>query len=400
MTAVLWSRPEPFGAWVRFDESMLIALDSERCRALGLDTHSVPAAFEPRPLELHIATGSRCPASCEGCYIDARPDGLERSFDEVCQSLCWAQKQGVAIVAFGGGEPLMRPDIGRLAEYARSLGLLPVTTTSGIGLTQERVRDLKAFAQINISHDGVGGAYEAVRGFGSAEIPERALQLIAEQGIRTGINLVLTRDSFGTVEETAERIAKLGASELQLLRYKPAGRAAQPAYVEKRLRPDQRARLFPLIEALAHKRLLRIRIDCAMLPLLSDGLIQTLGHRVETLSALGIFGCEAGRYLGGIRPDGSAAPCSFLNGQDKRILPLLNPNAEPAPSPTASSDLLSELRAYHANLPAPCNTCDLRTVCRGGCQVVSRYADPERGFAPDPECPRVERFQQNQNTDD
>lgn len=399
MTAVRWSRPEPFGAWVRFDETTLIALDSEHCSALSLPSHSLPACDGPRPLELHIATGSRCPAACEGCYIDARPDGLERGFEEICEVLRWAKDQGVAIVAFGGGEPLMRADIGRLAEYARSLGLLPVSTTSGIGLSRERVRELSAFAQINVSHDGIGGAYKAVRGFDGSEISERALTLIAAQGIRAGINLVLTRHSFESVLETAEHMAKLGASELQLLRYKPQGRAVHPNYTDKRLSSEQRARLWPLIEALAHKRLLRIRIDCAMLSLLSDALIQTLGHRVKTLAALGIFGCEAGRYLGGVRPDGSLAPCSFLGAQDSqshapRPLPLLGAGLQKNSASESLDPTHSALRAYHENLPEPCGTCELRSVCRGGCQVVSMHTHKERAFAPDPECPRVERHDQ------
>lgn len=380
---VPWSRPEPFGAWVRLDDATLIAVDHGLAEQLGVAHGAV--GVTDGPLELHVAVTSRCNAGCEGCYLDARPDGTEPSFEEIRGRLAAAREAGASTVAFGGGEPLLRRDLGRLAEVARGLGLVPVMTTSGIGLTEARARELGAFAQVNVSHDGAGEGYAAVRGFAGAGVAERAIRTLAGAGVAVGVNVVLTRGTFGLLEETAARVAGLGAGELQLLRYKPAGRAAGAGYAERRLSAAQVERLWGVIAGIVARRALRVRIDCAMVPLLSSSLLEAVPRAAEALEALGVFGCEAGRHLGALRVDGSAAPCSFFSVSDggaleapagARRLPALRERVE-----------AGALRGYHAAPAEPCRSCELFSVCRGGCQVVARH---ERGgFGPDPECPRV-----------
>ncbi|MDI1481621.1 radical SAM protein [Polyangium sp. y55x31] len=381
-----WSRPEPFGAWVRLDDRTLVAVDHALAARLGVPVgQPADAPAPPRPLEVHLAVNARCHAPCADCYLDARPDGAEPSLDELRARLVTAAELGASTVAFGGGEPLLREDLGALAAFARSLGLVPVMTTSGFGLREERAKELRAFAQINVSHDGVGGAYAAVRGFDGARVAERAIEVLARAKIPVGVNLVLTRRSFEHLDATAERVADLGAGELQLLRYKPQGRAAGIGYFEARLSAAQREALWPAITAIVHRRRLSVRIDCALVPLLSEALAEE-PRAAEILASLGVFGCEAGRYLGALDVAGRAAPCSF--------------------SPSSSEEI-DRFRAYHAAPPEPCASCTLFPVCRGGCQVVSRHAGgsgaqlglSERSprastantFRPDPECPRVRR---------
>lgn len=393
MLPIPWSRPEPFGAWVRLDDATLLAVDGPLAARLGVP-HGGALGGATRPLELHLAVTARCPAPCTGCYLDARPDGVEPPFEEIVSRLAAARAAGVSTVAFGGGEPLTRRDLGRLAAEARRLGLVPVMTTSGLGLTAARVAELSAFAQINVSHDGVGGGYEAVRGFDGAAHAERAIALLAAAGVPVGVNLVLTRGSLARLAPTAARVAELGAGELQLLRYKPAGRADDPGYADRRLSPAEVDALWPAIERLVAQRRLRVRIDCAMVPLLSEALLAAVPEPARTLAALGVFGCEAARHLGALTVHGEAAACSFFtHARSDTLVPLSAavPSRPPEPRALATiwdrSEGLDALRAYHAAPPEPCRSCALLPVCRGGCQIVSRR---ERGaFAPDPECPRV-----------
>ncbi len=394
MQRIPWSRPEPFGAWVRLDDATLVAVDDRLADRLGVP-HGTPTGQAVRPLELHVAVTTRCPAPCTGCYLDARPDGHEPPFEAIVARLAEARAAGVSTVAFGGGEPLTRADLGLLAAEARRLGLVPVMTTSGLGLTAARAAELHAFAQINVSHDGVDGAYEAVRGFDAATHAERAIALLAAAGVPVGVNVVLTRASFPALAATAARAAALGAGEIQLLRYKPAGRADDAGYAEHRL-PDGAGRaLWTIISRLVEARRLRVRIDCAMVPLLSEALIAAVPDAAAALAALGVFGCEAARHLGALTAAGDAAACSFfpLSAGEPRLLPLPRAtSAAIAPDLASTWDRrpdLAALRAYHAAPPEPCRSCPLSSVCRGGCQIVSRHAGPPGAFAPDPECPRV-----------
>ena len=183
--------------------------------------------------------------------------------------------------------------------------------------------------------------------------------------VPVGVNHVLTRQNVSLLRGTAARVRALGAREMQLLRYKPAGRAASLDYLARRLRPDDLATLGDDVRHLASwgGEGFSVRIDCALVPLLAD----VLGE-AEQLTRFGVFGCEAGRHLGAVKPDGTTAGCSFV---------------------TAAEGSEGAFRGYADDPDAPCRDCDLRAVCRGGCKVVSLHLEGRIGA--DPECPRVRR---------
>jgi radical SAM protein with 4Fe4S-binding SPASM domain len=368
-------RYEPWGAWAKLEhaegiaEGALVALDREGARALGLDGGEAwtgDAKAPSAPIEVHMAVTARCAHGCDGCYTGARPDGEEPPARAITERLDALAASRVFTVAFGGGEPTTREDLGYLARAAKERGITPVVTTSGLGLNQAKIERLREFAQVNVSYDGAGDDYARVRGFDGARGAERAIALLASAGVRVGVNIVLTCDTFEALPSTIARARTLGASEAQLLRYKPAGRAASLDYLARRLTPAQSASLGPLVRRLATEQPdLRIRIDCALVPFLSAD--PELARDPERLARWGVFGCEAAGALGALRVDGRSAPCSFAGAAD---------DAE-----------LARWRAYTEAPPEPCASCALRPVCKGGCRVVSDFVLGAHG--PDPECPRV-----------
>lgn len=363
-------RYEPWGAWIRLERTAaIVALDRDGVRALGLDGGR-SWTDPPRPsapIEVHVAVTSRCGVGCEGCYLDARPDGVEPPFDDLVARFDALAARGVLTVAFGGGEPTLRDDLGALADAARARGLLPVVTTSGIGLGDRKISALSRFAQVNVSYDGAEGAYAEVRGVEGADAAERAIVRLAAAGVKVGVNVVLTRATFDRTAATLHRASTLGAVEAQLLRYKPGGRAARLDYLAKRLTDAQARTLGPLLRMLSaeHSGKMGIRIDCALVPFLSAD--PSLANDPARLQRWGIFGCEAGNHLGSVRVDGHAAPCSF-----------------------AAPDSAEAIRAYPTAPDQPCASCTLRSVCRGGCKVVAIAEGGEVGA--DPECPRVREW--------
>jgi radical SAM protein with 4Fe4S-binding SPASM domain len=378
-------RYESWGAWVKLETMpALVALDRAGVRALGLDGEErwTGEASASPPVEVHLAVTAKCAAGCEGCYLDARPDGLEPPLATLLERLDALRDAGVFTVAFGGGEPTTRDDIGLLAEEAVRRGITPVLTTSGLGMTQEKARRLEAFAQINVSYDGEGADYEAVRGFDGARAAEAAIRLLAAEDLRVGVNVVLTSATFPRLAETVRRARSVGAREAQLLRYKPAGRAASIDYLARRLTPEQVASVGPTLRALSaeHAGDFSIRIDCAMVPFLSGD--PEIAGAPERLARLGVFGCEGAQALAAVKVDGSVSPCSFA-----------------ASTTLVATDLASGMqgdaevarwRAYPLAPPEPCASCSLRAVCKGGCKVVASFLRGEAG--PDPECPRVRAF--------
>jgi radical SAM protein with 4Fe4S-binding SPASM domain len=206
------------------------------------------------------------------------------------------------------------------------------------------------------------------------------VRALVAQGTPVGVNHVLTRGNFAGLAETAAHARALGARELQLLRYKPAGRAATEAYLSRRLDPSQVDALGSTLQALAeaHQGALSLRVDCALVPLLSEALTDP-----EALRRFGVFGCEAGGRLGAVRRNGALAGCSFVT-----------PPASPVKPPRRAlavlwdtSPAVEGFRRWVTAPPEPCASCPVRGVCRGGCKAVSEHL--VGCFAPDPECPRV-----------
>lgn len=375
-------RYEPWGAWVKMETTAaLVALDRDGVRALGLDGGEVWLGAPRRtpPIEVHLAVTSRCAAGCEGCYLDAKPDGVEPPAETIERALDGLAAAGVLTVAFGGGEPTLRDDLGHLARAARARGITPVVTTSGLGLGPRKIEQLKSFAQVNVSYDGASEAYTSVRGFDGADAAETAITRLAAAGVVVGVNVVLTRDTFERTRETVRRAAHLGASEVQLLRYKPQGRARALDYLAKRLSPEQACGLAALLRELAaeHEGRVKIRIDCALVPFLSAD--AEIAARPEELARWGVLGCEAGDLLAATNVDGRVAPCSFTAATELHV--------EGLASGWAEEQGLAPYRDYVAAPVEPCASCTLRSVCKGGCKVVSEYAGG--GVGADPECPRV-----------
>ncbi len=386
-------RYEPWGAWVKLErQPALVALDRDGVRALGLDGGDVweGASTPSRPLEVHVAVTSRCAAGCEGCYLDARPDGIEPPRSEIERRFDALASAGVFTVAFGGGEPTLRDDLGDLADAARARGLTPVVTTSGLGIGDRKIRHLQRFAQVNVSYDGSGDAYESVRGYDGAAGAEAAIARLVEAGVNVGVNVVLTRATFDALPTTLRRAFELGAREAQLLRYKPAGRAKNLDYLTRRLSAEQASALGPRLRVLAESLPeMHIRIDCALVPFLSAD--PELAARPDELRRWGVFGCEAASALAATRVDGKVLPCSFASASAIDVAELVKEGWSDDPQLTA-------FRGFPVSPPEPCASCTLRPICRGGCKVVAEFVDGALG--PDPECPRVRSHRASEAAND
>ncbi len=351
----------------------LVALSHSQLATLGLPVSALASDAPSPPLEVHMAVNARCGAGCKGCYLDAVADGSEVTRERIEEELRDIAAHGVFTVAFGGGEPTLRADLGDLADFARSLGIAPVVTTSGLGLSDAKLEALTHFDQVNVSLDGIGDAYESVRGFDGSTAALTAIEMLSARGVRVGINMVMTQKSFDAVEATIAAAALRGALETQLLRYKPAGRAESVAYFEERLTAAQ-VLAFPALLRRLHASGYSARIDCSLVPFLSSD--PDLYARSADLLRFGILGCEAGEALLAFRSDGFAAGCSFTTPSLARDVRA-----------TFSDPSLSSWRKARGAPREPCASCNFRPVCKGGCAVVRRFVEGNDG--PDPECPRV-----------
>ncbi len=257
--------------------------------------------------------------------------------------------------------------------------------TSGIGLTAARAEELRAFAQINVSTTASMAARGRawVRGRAGRGAGHRRA---GRRGHPRGRELRAHAELIARLDATAARVADLGAGEIQLLRYKPAGRADDPSYDDRRLAPEQQRAVA------GHRADHRGRGACACAS--TAPWSRPLGgapHRrrrargdVASSASSAAGGAD---HLGALTVAGDAGACSFLPPKGEVPIPLGAARRDLAASIDADP-FLGALRAYHAAPPEPCRSCALFSVCRGGCQVVSRRAHGG-AFAPISEVPRA-----------
>jgi radical SAM protein with 4Fe4S-binding SPASM domain len=387
MAGSMSARPERFGAIVRLEEPpALVSIDRVMAARIGVQGGALWGDEDPglgvpmltAPTEAHVAVTERCPMGCKACYADATPRGHEPTREALEARLDTLARKGVFHVAFGGGEASLYRELPEVIRRARSLGLVPTMTTSGVGITLEKAEALReaGLAQANVSYDGPASLYESVRGYDGAAMAEGAIDALRRAGVAVGLNTVLTRRTFPFLREIGERAQELGAVELQLLRLKPSGRG-QLDYLAMRLDADQIARVPRDLASLARGLELAIRVDCALLPfVVGDGDVAP-----ASVARFGVMGCEAGRSLMTVRATGEVSPCSFWG--EAAASPL-----DPEGAAWDRDSTLEGFRAYADAPPEPCASCPYRRTCRGGCRVVAR-ALVGTPWAPDPECPRV-----------
>ncbi len=382
-------RFEKFGGIVASEAPPFLAfVDRQFMRELGVGESPLWEGEEVvgllrAPTEVHMAITNTCPVGCAHCYMNAgEPDADELDTEGIKAALKALAEFGVFHVALGGGEALARPDLFEVAAYAREVGLVPNLTVSGVLLTPELAAKMTAFGQVNVSVDGVGEKYAVYRGKDLFAQADCAIDMLLAAGVPTGINCVLGRENFDSIRELFSYAVEKGVNEIEFLRHKPAGRGAQSHEVQ-RMTFEQHVALTPLLAQLSKEHGISAKIDCSFIPMLC-------WHNppVEYLEGTATYGCEAGNVLLGARSDGQVSGCSFLRHEGLSVFDL--------PDVWETDPYLQRLRSWPERAPEPCCSCPYLQVCRGGCRAVAEFltGDPD---APDPDCPRVVQFNQNQD---
>ena len=173
-----------------------------------------------RPYALLAELTYRCPLHCPYCSNPAvYPAGGDLATSEWLRVLSEAAALGVMHAGFSGGEPLLSRDLAELVAAARAAGLYTNLVTSGVGLDEDRARELRAAgldsAQISFQADtaALGDAIAGARAHGGKL---EAARWIRESGIALSVNVVLHRKTIGRLPEIAAFAASLGAERLEL----------------------------------------------------------------------------------------------------------------------------------------------------------------------------------------
>lgn len=174
------------------------------------------------PLWLLAELTYRCPLQCPYCSnpLDYAQHKNELSTQEWCDIFDQARAMGAVQLGFSGGEPLVRQDLEQLTQHAHQLGFYTNLITSGMGLTQQRIENLK-----NAGLDHIQVSFQA-----SDPIVNNALagskhafdqkyemcRLIKQYHYPMVLNFVIHRHNIDQIDRIIELCLELEADTVEL----------------------------------------------------------------------------------------------------------------------------------------------------------------------------------------
>ncbi|MFW9897884.1 MAG: radical SAM/SPASM domain-containing protein [Candidatus Thorarchaeota archaeon] len=258
----------------------------------------------PFPVAMTFAVTYRCQCKCVHCSAGRhlRKDRSELTTEEAKKLIDVSQDLGVTIIAFTGGEPLLREDIFELISYVDKRKALPIMFTNGLLLTNENVEKLvdAGLYSLFVSIDSPSPKeHNSLRGMpGLFESAMNGLQKIKSKGVFVGLSSYATRSATinGMYKKMYNLAQELGTKNLILFDCVPP--ATNLKDTSELLTPEQREEIYKFSAEIFRQK--------KVPPLSSSPWIE---NSVE--SYLGGMGCLAANIQYYVSAYGDVAPCDF-----------------------------------------------------------------------------------------
>ena len=324
------------------------------------------------PLWLLAEVTYRCPLHCVYC---SNPLDFAKVEDELSTAdwkrvLREARALGAVQLGFSGGEPLMRDDLADLVAEADGLGFYTNLITSGAGLNEARIDELKTAGLDHIQlsfQDSTKEVNDFLSSTRTFDLKVKVAKLVKQHGYPMVLNVVLSRLNIDHVDKIIEMAVALDADFLELANTQYYGWA----YLNR-------------------EHLLPSRTQIERAERVTNGYRAKLGGRMKMFFVVPDYYADRpkpcmngwGSVFLNIAPDGLALPC-----QAARMLPgLAFPNVREA----SVREIWFDSPAFNAYrgeawMREPCRSCPERSKDFGGCRCQAYLLTGEAANA-DPVC--------------
>ncbi len=300
------------------------------------------------------------------------------------------------VLVFSGGEPLCRKDLFELVGLARQRGITPALATNGTTITPDIARQTRdsGIARVSVSLDGAtADVHDRMR-----QIPgafDRALQGVRhlhDAGVPFQINVTLTKQNAGQLEEVYDLARSLGAVAVHIFMLVPVGCGLVLAETDM-LSPQEYEQIMRDICVLEGRGQMQIKVTCGPhyeRVKREQGLHKTQqshGHPGGPAPGASKHGghsrgCLAGLGVLFVSHRGDVYPCGYLpvncgNILEKKLVQIWDENED-----------LARMRDVGA-LEGKCGVCGYRQVC-GGCRGRA-FAATGNYMAEEPFCAYLPR---------
>ncbi|NOS87608.1 MAG: pyrroloquinoline quinone biosynthesis protein PqqE [Methylococcaceae bacterium] len=162
-----------------------------------------------------------CPLQCPYCSnpMDYAKHQSELDTEDWKRVLSQARKMGAVQLGFSGGEPLTRPDLVELVKHARELGYYSNLITSGYGLTEDKIIQLKEAGLDHIQVSIQASTQELndhIAGTASFAHKKQVAHLVKKHGYPMVLCVVIHRENIHQMPDILAMAEELGADYLEL----------------------------------------------------------------------------------------------------------------------------------------------------------------------------------------
>ena len=333
-----------------------------------------------------------CNMQCPHCYASAVhvPSPTDLTREEGLRLLDDLADNGVQVVIFSGGEPLLRPDIFGLLGYAAFIGITPHLSTNGVFIDAEVAKRLAdvGVVYVGISIDGLEAFNDEYRGLeGGYERAVAGLRHAKSAGMKTGLRMTLSQHNFDQLSAMIDVARGVGADRFYASHLVYSGRGYKVA-CDDLSRDQLRSTLKALFET-ADRLIERgetLKIVTGSND--SDGvfLLRWVSERYGDVAAARIRelllqrgGNSAGERIINIDSRGRVHPDQFWRAA------VLGDVRKESFAKILEHPLRDQLRRRLEYLTGRCGTCSERELCRGSHRerALAVYRD---AWASDPAC--------------
>jgi len=273
------------------------------------------------PVAMTFAVTYKCQCNCRHCSAGRhlRNDLPDLSTKEAKALIDQSQNLGVSIIAFTGGEPLLRDDIYELISYVDKRKALPILFTNGLLLSEENIEKLvnAGLYSLFVSIDSpIPEEHDQLRGMaGLFESAILGIKRMQSKGGFVGISSYATRSATqkGMYKKLYSLARELGVENLILFDCVPTGNTLNDT--SEMLTPEQHEEIRKFSSYIfKHQRV----------PQLNS---QSWQNSIE--GYLGGIGCLAVNLQYYVSAYGEVSPCdftplSFGNVRNKSIKEIWN----------------------------------------------------------------------------
>lgn len=262
-----------------------------------------------QPLIANLTLTYRCNLRCQYCGIWKAP-GAEMSRPQVATLIEEIAAAGAERLTLGGGEPMLRDDLGALVSHAKTCGLTVNLLSNGYQVP-ERIDELRQLDFFTISLDGPPAVHDRLRGAGSFAAALAAIRAAREAGIEVWVTAVITRHNHDRLPE----LVAIARAEGLRLSVQPVMQESLMARHVERLAPSREDFVKAIDGLIAAKR--QGNSPVAMSRSLLRFYRQHWGvgpsGRHPGAWQGGVLRCHAAALFCSVAPDGRLFPCNFLH---------------------------------------------------------------------------------------